>query len=281
MSKVWLITGCSSGFGKILSRKLMDSGERVVATARDLSSLNSLQSNKSSSNLFLSLDVTNKDQINSAVKQVMETFGRIDVLINNAGYGLMGAVEECSMVEIRRQFETNFFGLVGLTQKILPIMRNQKSGHIINISSIAGLSASPGAGFYNASKFAVEGLSEALYAEVKHLGINVSLVEPGPFRTNFSGRSLEISLEIKDYQASAGLMRKYLKQAHGNQTGDPEKAAEAIIELALNSEPPLRLLLGSEALERLNVKIENLKNSHKVSEKTAKVCDFSSSLVDS
>lgn len=275
MKKVWLITGCSSGFGKILARKLLEAKESVVVTARNLSSLEGLKEKAHASSLFLPLDVTDESQRNSVIEKTVETFGRLDVLVNNAGYGLMGAVEECSSASIKRQFDTNFFGLVSLTQKALPFMRKQNSGHIINISSIAGLAATPGAAFYNASKFAVEGFSEALQLEVKHLGIHVSLIEPGPFRTDFAGRSLDISPEIKDYEASAGLMRSYLKTANGKQEGDPEKGAEAILELAKKENPPLRLLIGSAAIKRLDQKIESLKNSRESSSEIAQSCDYS------
>ena len=275
MQKIWLITGCSSGFGYYLAKKLITLGETVVATARNVGSLDSLKTKDSNKNLFLSLDITDQEQINSVVKQVQDAYGRIDVLVNNAGYGLIGAAEECSLEAVRQQFETNFFGLVSLTKQVLPRMRKQKSGHILNLSSIAGLVATPGAGFYNASKFAVEGFSEALAAEVKHLGVKVTLIEPGPFRTDFAGRSIDHSTEIDDYKVSAGLMRKYIQETNGNQLGDPEKAIDAMIEVVKQEEAPLRLLLGSAAINRLDTKIESLKNSRDYSAPIAIACDYS------
>ena len=272
MLKVWFITGCSKGFGKILVEKLLEEGQLVVATARNVADLAVFEQNANA--LVLPLDVTNRKAVASAVKAAVEHFGRIDVLVNNAGYGLMGAVEECSAEAIQKQFNTNVFGLINLTQLMIPIMRKQKSGHIINISSIAGLIANPGIGIYNASKFALEGLSEALAVEVASFGVKVSLVEPGPFRTNFAGSSLEVSTPMPHYESTVGVTRGLIAKQDGCQPGNPDKAAEAIINLANNPNPPLRLLLGSIALRQLDRKIKQLMRTRDESADIAAACDF-------
>lgn len=257
--KVWLITGCSSGFGKELVMQLSDKGEQVVATARNIDALSYTDATNV---LKLKLDVTNAADIKNVVDTTIAKFGRIDVLINNAGYGQGGALEEVSDEAIRAQFETNVFGVINLTKAVLPHMRKQGSGTIQVLSSIAGLISSAGFGIYNASKFALEGLFEAVAAEVAHLNIKVTLVEPGPFRTEFLGGSIKVAESIDDYQKGAvGTTRNYIAGMSYKQAGNPVKAAEFMIEVAETEKPPLRLLLGRSAWERYQNKLNNeLKN---------------------
>ncbi len=251
---VWFITGCSSGFGKELARQLLEKGEQVVATARNLDSLEDLGTDERV--LKLSLDITDASAIESAVKEAVSRFERIDVLINNAGYGLGGALEEASDEQIRDQFETNVFGTINVTKTVLPLMREQKSGYIQVISSIAGLVSTPGFAYYNGSKFALEGMFEALQQEVRPFGIKVTIVEPGPFRTEFAGTSIKLADPIPAYAETAGKIRTYFEKTNGNQVGDPAKAAGILISLVEKEEPPLRLLLGSWAVERYKQKLE-------------------------
>ncbi len=210
--------------------------------------------------LALGLDVTRKEDIETAVQKTLHRFGRIDVLVNNAGIGYFGAVEESEETELRRMFEINFFGLAMMTQRVLPVMREQKNGHILNISSIGGLRGFPGLGFYNASKFAVEGLSEALSKEVTPLGIRVTLIEPSGFRTDWAGRSAKDSpVRIGDYASTAGQNSATIRGYSGQQAGDPERAAKAIFQVVESPDPPLRLLLGSAALRGARIKLDELK----------------------
>jgi NAD(P)-dependent dehydrogenase (short-subunit alcohol dehydrogenase family) len=253
--RVWLITGCSSGFGRELVMQLVAKGEQVVATARRLESLNYIESPQV---LKLVLDVTKPSEIEQVVQTVIAQFGSIDVLINNAGYGQGGALEEVSDAAIREQFETNFYGVVNMTKAVLPHMRKQQRGHIQVLSSIAGLVASGGFGIYNASKFALEGMCEALAAEVAHHGIKVTLVEPGPFRTEFLGGSIRIAPQTPAYtEGAAAISRKYIDSNAGKQAGDPAKAAQYMIEIADMASPPLRLLLGKSAIARYQTKLNN------------------------
>ncbi|HUP91240.1 MAG TPA: oxidoreductase [Solimonas sp.] len=254
--RVWLITGCSKGLGRTLAAEVLARGDRVVATARNASSLAALAAEAPARVLALALDVTDQARVGEVVQQATERFGRIDVLVNNAGYGLAGAVEEVSDAEARAQMETNFFGALACTRAVLPGMRARKSGHILQISSIAGFAATPGLGIYNASKFALEGFSEALAQEVAPLGIRVTIVEPGPFRTDWAGPSLIAArTELPDYAATAGRTRGYLRQVSGQQAGDPQRAARAMIQVVESAEPPLRLPLGAIALGRVRGKL--------------------------
>jgi NAD(P)-dependent dehydrogenase (short-subunit alcohol dehydrogenase family) len=257
--KVWLITGCSSGFGKELVTQLSAKGEQVIATARNI---DSLKYTDAANVLKLKLDVTNAADIKNVVDTSIAKFGRIDVLINNAGYGQGGALEEVSDEAIRAQFETNVFGVINLTKAVLPHMRKQGSGTIQVLSSIAGLISSAGFGIYNASKFALEGLFEAVAAEVAHLNIKVTLIEPGPFRTEFLGGSIKVAESIEDYQSgTVGTTRNYIASMSNKQAGNPVKAAEFMIEVAEAEKAPLRLLLGRSAWERYQNKLNNeLKN---------------------
>ena len=252
---VWLITGCSTGFGRELARLLLRRGHGVVVTARNLSTLDEFASTGNA--LVVALDVTVASQIADVVRQAESRFGHIDVLVNNAGYGYLSAVEEGEDDEVRAMFETNFFGLANLTKAVLPGMRARRRGHIVNISSMGGLIGIPGIGYYNATKFAVEGLSEALAKETASLGIKVTIVEPGPFRTEWAGRSLKTpKTAIADYAESAGARRAAVQAYSGTQPGDPVRAAEAIMHAVESPEPPLHLLLGRPAYETATIKFK-------------------------
>lgn len=259
MKKVWLITGCSTGFGRELAKRVLQSGGIAGVAARNTADVNDLVSPFPETALALKLDVTKPEEIQNAVKQLTEKFGRIDVLVNNAGIGYFGAIEESEEAEVRRMFEINFFGLAAMTNAVLPQMRKQRSGHIINIASIGGLMAFPGIGFYNATKFAVDGLSESLAKEVAHLGIKVTIVAPSGFRTDWAGRSAnESPVHIEDYKESAGANRTNIRGYHGKQPGDPARAAAAIMQVTEVENPPLRLLLGNAAVNNGRKKLEQL-----------------------
>lgn len=250
MKKVWFVTGCSSGLGKSFVKAIAQKGDYVIATARNINTLNDLQSLYPEQVMTYSLDVTNKDQIHQCVQSVLAQFGRIDVLVNNAGYGYRAAIEEGIDEEIDLLFQTNFYGPVHLIQEVLPAMRSQKSGAIINISSIAAVNTFAGSGYYGASKCALEGVSSALKKEVESLGIKVMVVEPGAFRTDFSGRSLKQShVEIKDYAQTAGLRRIENDHTHGTQMGDPDKGVRLVIEAIESELTPFKLILGEDAWE--------------------------------
>lgn len=259
-SPVWFITGCSTGFGKELARLVLDRGWRAVVTARHLDRLTGLASGHEENALAVQLDVTDRAQIALAVRQAEEKFGCIDVLVNNAGYGYLAAMEEGEDEQIRAMFETNFFGLVEMTKAVLPGMRQRRSGHIVNFSSIGGLVSFAATGYYHATKYAVEGLSESLSIELAPLGIKVLIVEPGPFRTDWAGRSLlESGTVINDYDSTAGERRRQTHERSGSQQGDPVRAGEAIIDAVSSQNPPLHLLLGKTALELGYRKLEALK----------------------
>lgn len=260
MKKVWFITGCSTGFGRFLAKEVLAKGHYAVVTARNTNDIQDIIADYPASTLALKLDVTVTEQIVEAVKAAIEKFGRIDVLVNNAGIGYFGAVEESEEAEVRRMFEINFFGLARVTQEVLPHMRRQRSGHILNIASIGGLRSFPAVGFYNATKYAVDGLSEALYKEVAPLGIKVTVIAPSGFRTDWAGRSAKNSaVVIDDYAATAGKNKSDIRGYSGNQPGDPVKAAQAMIQVTETENPPLRLLLGKAALKGARAKLEELK----------------------
>lgn len=272
--KVWFITGCSTGFGRALAEKVLASGDKAAITARKISDIKDFEERYPENALLLTLDVTKQKQIDASVTEAVKMFGRIDTLVNNAGYGILGAVEEVPVEDARKLFDTNFFGLWEVTRAVLPIMRKQKSGHIINISSVAGITTMPGSGLYNASKFAVEGLSEALAQEVKPLGIHVTLIEPGPFRTDFAGRSLHSFSGIADYDVTRGKVVSTIEGYSGNQPGDPNKAADAILQVVNTSEPPLHLPLGKIAVERIRTKISDLSEEVSGWEEVSMDADF-------
>jgi NAD(P)-dependent dehydrogenase (short-subunit alcohol dehydrogenase family) len=247
---VWFITGASVGFGRALAEEVLGRGGRVAATARNASAVAPLQARAPDRVLPLVLDVTKGEQIDAAVRAAERRFGQIDVLVNNAGYGFLGGMEEGSDAEARAQFDVNFFGLCSLTRTALPLMRRRRSGCIVNMSSVAGVFAMAGSAYYSATKFAVEALSESLAGEVKPFGIRVLIVEPGAFRTEFFGRSMATPAgPIADYTELAA-MRANLHQMDGAQPGDPVLAARAIVDTVMSPAPPLRLLLGSGAFER-------------------------------
>ena len=260
---VWFITGCSTGFGRELSLILLKRGYRVVATARDKSKVEDIVAGNPKNGLALALDVDKQGQIDAAVKAAEARFGRIDVLVNNAGYGYLAAVEEGDDADIRAMFETNFFGLAAVTRAVLPIMRAQKSGAIVNISSVRGFIGFPGSGYYAATKFAVEGLSESLSKEVGPLGIKVIIVEPGPFRTDWAGRSLKTPRKPVDaYADTAIARRRQIQGISGSQAGDPVRASEAIIATVEKKDAPLRLPLGGVAYDAIAAEIAALRKEH-------------------
>lgn len=245
----WLITGCSTGLGRALAEAVIAAGHNAVVTARDAAKVADLAETTPERVLAVALDVTKPQQVTSAVRRGHERFGGLDVLVNNAGYGYRAAVEEGDDAEVRELFETHFFGTVAMIKAVLPGMRARRSGAIVNISSIGATVTPVGSGYYAAAKAAVEGISGALRGELAPLGISVTVVEPGAFRTDFAGRSLVQSAAIiDDYAATAGRRRKENDTMHGNQAGDPAKAATAIIAAVESSEPPGFLLLGPDAL---------------------------------
>ncbi len=272
-SSVWLITGCSTGFGRELVRVLAARGHRVVATARNPATLEEFESNPQV--LTAALDVTDPDQIGRAVTEAVTRFGQIDVLVNNAGYGYLSAVEEGEDDEVRAMFEVNVFGLANMTKAVLPGMRTRRSGAIVNISSMGGLIGFPGIGYYNATKFAVEGLSEALAKECAPLGIKVLIVEPGPFRTDWAGRSLKTPKNpIADYAETAGVRREGIRDYSGQQPGDPVRAAEAIIAAVESPKPPLHLVLGRVAYEQVAGKLKDFSSELEAWRDVALGADF-------
>ena len=258
--KVWFITGCSTGLGRDLAEVLLDQGYRVVATARRLDSIADLAERFPDKARIAALDVTDRDQISAAVEKAIEEFGRIDVLVNNAGYGLLGAIEEPSTDQIRAQFDTNVFGAVDVMRAVLPQMRRQKSGHILNMSSVAGFIASGSAGYYAATKFALEALSEALAQESADHGIRVTIVEPGPFRTDFGWRSLSgPEGQMPDVYPGTQKFLDYFAEVDRKQVGDPRKAAQVMIDVVESAEPPLRLPLGELCITRIESELEKVR----------------------
>ncbi|MBW3617947.1 MAG: oxidoreductase [Proteobacteria bacterium] len=272
---VWFITGCSTGFGRELARQVLEGGRRCVVTARNPDQVADLVELAPDRALALPLDVTDPAQIVAAVQAAEARFGRIDVLVNNAGVGYFGSVEESEEAAVRRMFEINVWGLANTTRAALPGMRARRSGHIVNISSVGGIRAFPAVGFYNATKFAVEGLSESLSLELAPLGIKVLIVEPSGFRTDWAGRSAdEAPQTIADYAETAGRNRDAIRGYSGRQPGDPVRAAAAIIGAVETSEPPLRLLLGKAALAGGRAKIEMLQRDFEAWAEVSAGADF-------
>ncbi|WP_296709741.1 oxidoreductase [Rhodoblastus sp.] len=272
---VWLITGCSTGFGRELSKILLESGYRVVVTARDPAKVADIIAGHPETGLALALNVDQPGQIEAAVQAATARFGRIDVLVNNAGYGYLAAVEEGEDSEIRAMFETNVFGLAAMCRAVLPVMRAQKSGTIVNISSMGGVCGFPGIGYYNATKFAVEGLSEALAKELAPLGVKVLIVEPGPFRTDWAGRSLKTPKNAIDAYAETAVARRNATQAYsGTQAGDPVRGVRAIISAVEAESPPLRLVLGSVAQDVITARTEAFLAELRAGKEVALACDF-------
>lgn len=274
-SDVWFITGCSTGFGRELAKLVLDRGYRAVITARDPSKIQDLAAGHESRALVLKLDVTDKAEVAEAVKQAEAKFGSIDVLVNNAGFGYVAALEESEEAEVRGMVETNFFGLARMIHVVLPGMRQRRRGSIVNISSLGGLVGLPGVGYYNATKFAVEGLSEALSKEITPLGIKVLVVEPGPFRTDWAGRSLKRSgKQIPEYDETAGATRQRITGGSGKQVGDPVRACEAIIKALESDHAPLHLVLGRIALDTVRTKMEKLRGELDAWEETSLGADY-------
>lgn len=243
---VWFITGCSTGFGLELARLIIGRGWRAVVTARDWAKVADLARGAEDRVLALSLDVTEAGQIRESVRAATDTFGRIDVLVNNAGYGYQSSIEEGEEDKVRAQFDANVFGLFALTRAVLPVMRSQRSGHILNITSVAGFVGFPASGYYAATKHAVEGFSDSLAAEASPLGIRVTCIEPGPFRTDWAGRSLvQTPNAIPDYAETAGARLTATSEKSGTQAGDPVRAGEAMIRVTEMENPPRHLVLGA------------------------------------
>jgi len=270
---VWFITGCSTGFGRQIAKHVLDLGYRAVVTSRDPEDIGDLAGFGAA--LVLKLDVTDRVQAEEAVKTAEAHFGCIDVLVNNAGIGYFAAVEESDEVEVRKMFEVNVFGLCRMIHLVLPGMRKRRRGFIVNLSSIGGLRSFPALGYYNSTKFAVEGLSEALWQEVEPLGIKVMLVEPSGFRTDWAGRSAnETKHQIADYANTADKNIRHLRAISGHQSGDPIRAAEAIVHAVESVNPPHRLLLGNDAYEGAITKIDELREEFAAWEAISRSADF-------
>lgn len=273
--KVWIITGCSTGFGRELAKHTLSLGYKVGVGARNIADVEDIITQYPETAVALTLDVTKQEEITTSVKKILQKFNRIDVLVNNAGIGYFGAIEESEDKEVRRMFEINFFGLAKMTNEVLPVMRKQRSGHIVNIASIGGLVGFPGVGFYNATKFAVDGYSEALSKETAPLGIKVTIVAPSGFRTDWAGRSANNSpVVIDDYASTAGANKNTIRGYSGAQPGDPERAAKAIVKAVESETPPLRLLLGAAALKGAHNKLNALKKDFDAWEETTVGADF-------
>lgn len=249
-TRVWFVTGAARGIGLRIVEAALAAGDAVVASSRDATSLRERFAGQDAL-LPVSLDVTDEKQAAAAVAAALDRFGRIDVLVNNAGFGLLGAVEEASADEVRRLYETNVFGLLNVTRAALPSMRERRRGHVVNISSVGGFRSGPGFGVYCSTKFAVEGLSEALHGELAPLGVHVTVVEPGYFRTEFLDQSsLTVSPRVlADYAATAGAVRERAVQINQKQPGDPRRLAQALLALVASDAPPLRLPLGTDTLQ--------------------------------
>ncbi|MGC8750999.1 oxidoreductase [Hydrotalea sp.] len=275
MKKVWFITGCSTGFGRALANEVLKQGYNAVVTARNTADIEDIASHYPNTALVLPLDVTSTSDIEKAVTKAIQHFGQIDVLVNNAGIGYFAAVEESEDAEVRKMFEINVFGLANVTKEVLPYMRQRRSGHILNIASIGGLRSFPGVGFYNATKYAVDGLSEALYKEVAPLGIKVTIVAPSGFRTDWAGRSANnSSIQIADYATTAHKNINDIRGYSGKQPGDPIKAAKAMIQVVESENPPLRLLLGAAALRGAKAKLAELQHDFETWATVTEGADF-------
>jgi len=270
---VWFITGCSTGFGRQIAKHVLELGYRAVVTARDPDDVRDLAEHGDA--LVLKLDVTDRSQAEEAVKAAQVHYGGIDVLVNNAGIGYFAAVEESDEKEVRKMFDVNVFGLCRMIHVVLPGMRKRRKGFIVNLSSIAGLRSFPALGYYNSTKYAVEGLSEALWQEVEPLGIKVMLVEPSGFRTDWAGRSAnETKHPIADYAETADKNIRQLRAISGHQAGDPVRAAEAIVYAVESPNPPHRLLLGNDAFEGAIAKLDELREEFNQWETVSRGADF-------
>jgi NAD(P)-dependent dehydrogenase (short-subunit alcohol dehydrogenase family) len=273
--RVWFITGASRGLGALMAKAAIADGNAVVATGRNAAAIDE-RLGESPAVLSIALDVTDEAQAKAAVKAAVEKFGRIDVLINNAGFGLLAAVEESSDADVRRIYDTNVFGLLNVTRAVLPAMRKQRSGHVINISSIVGYQAAAGVGVYSSTKFAVEGITEALHAELKPLGIHATLIEPGFFRTDLlDTSSLLVGKDIiDDYEETSGTLRRLAVDINHNQPGDPQKLATAVVTLVDAQTPPLRLPLGTDTLKAIAEKNAHVTTETQTWEALSQSTDF-------
>ncbi|MEG3178448.1 oxidoreductase [Sphingomonas sp. RB3P16] len=272
---IWFITGCSTGFGRDLAREVLARGWRVVATARYQAQVVDLAKGAEDRVLALALDVTDQAQIEAAVAAAIARFGAIDVLVNNAGYGYQASIEEGVEAEIRAQFDTNVFGLFALTRAVLPGMRERRAGHVLNLSSVAGFVGFPGSGYYAASKHAVEGFSDALRAEGAPIGIKVTCIEPGPFRTDWAGRSLkQTPVAIDAYAATAGKRLDGTAAVSGTQAGDPVRAAKAMIALTEQAEPPRHLVLGRFGIDAVTKQLRDTLAEVEAWRETSLATDF-------
>ena len=275
MKKVWFITGCSTGFGRELAKQVLELGHKAVVASRKTDDVADIVTDYPDTSIAVKLDVTNSDEIKSSVEEAIKKFGQIDVLVNNAGIGYFGAIEESEDNEVRRMFEINFWGLANMTKAVLPLMRKQRSGNIVNIASIGGLVGFPAVGYYKATKFAVDGFSDALSKETAPLGIKVTVVCPSGFRTDWAGRSANNSkIVIDDYKTTAETNKNTIRGYSGKQPGDPVRAAKAIIDAVESENPPLHLLLGAAALKGARNKLEVLKKDFDTWEDTTTGADF-------
>ncbi|WP_163570135.1 oxidoreductase [Fodinicola feengrottensis] len=273
-SPVWLITGCSSGLGRSLAEYALDRGDRVAVTARDRATVTDLAARYGDRALALSLDVTDPPSVTAAVQACEQTYGCIDVLVNNAGYGYLAAIEEGEDTAVRALYETNVHGVVTVLKAVLPGMRARRSGRIVNVSSFGGLAAFAATGYYHATKFALEGLSESLAAEVAPLGIAVTIVEPGGLRTQWAGKSMQQSpTRLDDYEQTAGKRRDSTLAVSGHQPGDPVRAAAAIATVVDADVPPLRLLLGSDALAGARARLDRTRRETDANEALTRSAD--------
>ncbi|MDN3270377.1 oxidoreductase [Streptomyces sp. MA15] len=269
---VWLVTGCSTGFGRSIAAHLLDEGFRVVVTARRTEQVKELAARDNA--FVVALDVTSQDSVAEAVRQAEKRFGRIDVVVNNAGIGYFAAVEETDPVIVERLFDVNFHGVARVIHAVLPGMRARRSGMIVNLTSIGGLVGHPAVGYYCAAKFAVEGLSESLRHEVEPLGIKVMTVEPSAFRTDWAGSSQETQNPIADYDRTAGAARRAYHASVGKQAGDPDRAARALLTAVNAAEPPHHLLLGADAYDLATAQLESRAKEFKAWEQTTRGADF-------
>ena len=273
---VWLITGCSKGLGRALAREVLAAGYRAVVTARRAEAVADLVAGHGEAALAVALDVTDGRQVRAAVEAAEERFGAVDVLVNNAGYGYLAAIEEGDDADMRALFETDLFAAVALIKAVLPGMRARRRGHIVNVSSIGGLVTYPGVGYYHMVKFAMEALSDALAKEVTPLGIGVTVVAPGAFRTDFRGPESirQSATRIDDYAETAGKARAGTQAGHGKQQGDPARGARAIIAAVASPSPPVHLLIGGDALDQVRVKLDDMRRETDAWEDVTRGTDF-------
>ena len=272
--KVWLVTGSTSGFGRSIVEAVLERGECAIVTGRKVDAIADLAQRYPETALVTTLDVTDAQSVGRAVEQGLNRFGRIDVLVNNAGYGMVGALEETTDEDWRALFDVNVFGLVDVTKAVLPAMRAQRSGTIVNISSVGGFVAIVGSATYASSKFAVEAISEATALDLKPLGINVLIVEPSAFRTGFAGDAMKVAEPVDDYAETVGKRRERIGDMDGNQPGDPERAAHAIIEAVEADDPPLRLALGNAAVDSIRRKLATMSRELDTWEDVSRAADF-------